>query len=338
MKQKVYNSDPLPISLDYKQYITGKRDRTYLIEKIKDYVELKQAIEFVGSDDPKTKQIEGYEQEFDYIPGKNFSIPVDTALIFANGTVSRKYASKVVKSIDFTIKGNSLDKSQLITLDFIAHNNWKRPIYFVACNLEGTCGLDQYLQLEGFAYRLVPIKTEFTNYSDCGRVETDTMYNNIMNKFIWGRMNEPDVYMDNFHTRTLSIIKFRNNFNRLAETLVAQNKKDSAIAVLDKCYAVAPPEKIPEDFYIINMADTYLKAGAIEKGEKVMRHYFNTSKSYLDYYLSLKPGYRALIDYDIRYNLQVLNDMQIVAQKHGLSKLQKEIEDKLNGYSLIYGK
>jgi len=335
MKRKVYNSDVLPISLENKNYLGDRRDRVYIIDKIKRPIDLQEAIAFVASDNPDTKTISGYDGELDFIPGRNFYIPVDKNFVLNNGTIEPEDADKIEDTVKFTIKSNSIDKGTLITLDIIAQNKWRRPIYFVASNTEGTAGLDKYLQLEGFAYRFVPVKKEFSNMMDCGRIKTKIMYNNMMNKFDYGRMNEPDVYMDNFHRRTLTILKFRNNFARLAKELVLENKRDSAIAVLDKCCQLTPSNKIPDDFSTINIAETYFAAGDTLKGLGVIKNYFKTCSDELTYFLSLRPGLQSLIDYDIRYDLEALDQMKEVTGKYKLS-YHSEIERRDLQYLNLY--
>jgi hypothetical protein len=335
MKKKAYESDPLPISMTQDKYIGEKRDRVYIVERIKDFVDLKQAMDFVISDNRETKEIQGYDQSIDYLPGRNFIIPVDKEKVLKNGTVSLKDSDKIVKEIKFTLKGSNIDKSQLGTLDILAHNNWDRPIYFVTCNTEGSVGLDEYFQLEGFAYRLVPIKSPFAGMLGCGRIKTDLMYNNLMNRFVYGRMNEPDVYIDNFNRRTLSIIRFRNNFLRLAQALLEENKKDSAIKVLNKCNSLAPPEKVPDDLFTIGMIEYYYLAGNSLKGQEILDRYYKSCSENLQYFLSLKINLQGLLDYDIQYNLEAMRQLSDLALKYHHPASSK-IESDFVHYKKVY--
>ena len=334
MKKKAYLSEPLPISMKYEEYMASKRSRIYLFDQVKDNIALGDAVQFAASNDPRTKTIEGYSQEIEYIPGKNFIIPVDSTVVLNNGTVSRKNASKIVKEVQFSIKGNYIDKSQLATLDIIANNQWKRPIYFVSCNNSGTCGLDSYMQVEGFAYRLVPIKFESSGFLDCGGIDTDTMYNNIMNKYYYGRMNAPDVYLDQFHKRTLNVLRFRNVFVQLAQSLITENKKDSAIKVLDKCMELTPSTKVPHDYNSVYVAQAYYAAGANEKAAKIVRDYAYACNDELTYMFSLRRGLRALMEYDLQLNLEALTQLTTVAQHYDknvyaeVDKIRNEFQTK----------
>jgi hypothetical protein len=335
MKKKAYNADPLPISMNYKQYIEGKRSRIYLIDKIKEGVDLKQAVAFVASDDPRTKTISGYNEEVEYIPGKHFTLPVDTAIIFSNGTVSRRNKMLVEDTVHINAKDNSLTKSQLLMLDIIANNNWKKPVYFVASYGEGTCWLDDYLQLEGFAYRLVPIKTANNSGTESGRIDTEKMYDNLMNKFDYGRIEKPDVYIDQFNQRTLSVIRFRNNFARLGIALAEEGKKDSAIKILDKCQELTPSNKLPDDIFTVFIANGYFIAGDTTKGLKVIEVYYNTCKAELDYFSSLRPGFRSHISYEIRYNMQAIAQMEQLLELYK-QPIVNEMKAKLSEYQTAF--
>jgi hypothetical protein len=335
MKRKCYLSDTLPITFKSAKYLGDKLSRVYLIDRIQDSIPLSDAIDFVESDSPQTKTIEGYSERLDYIPGRKFYIPVNKKEVLRNGTVLEKDAKLIEKDVRFKLKGNGIDKSELITMDILAHNNWKRPVYFIASNMEGTLGLDDYFQLEGFAFRLVPIKTKFNGMLNCGRINTDLMYHNLMEKFDYGRMNAPDVYLDYFHLNTLQVMRFRNNFARLAEALIKENRRDSAIKVLDKCVSLASPPQVPDDLNTISIAKAYFAAGDSVKGLNITRVYSTTLINEMDYFMSLRPGLRMLIDWDIRYNFEGLRELdKLMIQYKQIYR--NTIEDKMNEYEFTY--
>jgi len=88
--------------------------------------------------------------------------------VIASGTVKAEDAASIVPYIDIKLKGSSIMKSQLIVLDILAHNDWKRPIYFVTGYHNDAMGLEEYFQLEGLAYRLVPIKSQNKSWLEDG--------------------------------------------------------------------------------------------------------------------------------------------------------------------------
>ncbi|HNX57264.1 MAG TPA: DUF2723 domain-containing protein, partial [Prolixibacteraceae bacterium] len=146
MKSKAYESAPLPVSFEHDSYVQGKRDIIYLMEdpRLKGAVELKQALEFVKDDNPRTKleQAEGAA----YIPSKKLFMVVDKEAVKRYKAVPEQDYDKIVDTlkIDF---GNRhyITKDELMVLDMIAHNNWERPLYFAI-----TVGRDKYINLQDY--------------------------------------------------------------------------------------------------------------------------------------------------------------------------------------------
>jgi len=335
-KRKAYNSDPVPFSLTKEQYIHGKRNYVYLLDMIKDYQDVKAAIDFVASDDPKTKQLQNVPEPVDFIPTKKFKLPVDTSVVLSNGTVNRKDASKIVSPILWSIGRNAIGKSELLTLDLLANNNWKRPIYFDAIGGEGTVGLDQYFQLEGFAWKLVPIQTKGGSFLTYGRIDSDILYDNLMNKFKWGRMNEKGVHIDHYTNRNISIIKIRNIFNRLTEQLINEGKRDSALKALDRCIELMPNSVIPYDMFTIESANLYYTLGQFEKANALIQDFVKITNDELVYYLSMEPRHRKSVDYEINVSLQIMESLTSLTKQFNQKDLSAKIEEKFNNASISY--
>jgi hypothetical protein len=274
----------------------------------------------------------------EYFPTKNFSIPVDKALVLKNGTVAPALADSIVPSIEWTLGRYGVQKNSLMVLDLLANNNWKRPIYFASTSGSSTyLGLDKYLQLEGLAYRLVPVKNSSKiETGQTGFVNTDVMYNNMMNKFKWGNMQDTNLYFD--ETVIGMAMSLRLSFSRLADALSLEGKKDSAVKVLDKCQAVFPERNVPYNYYEYLVGLSYYTAGAMDKGNKVMTRLTDINEKALKYYFSFKGSKANTVDYHIQ---QAIGIMQRVAQsslaykQDAVSKRAKEIFDK---YYSLYSK
>lgn len=148
---------------------------------------------FVASDNPNTKVRTYSGESLDYIPTRNVYIPVDSAKVIANGTVRPEDADKIVKQVTIPLKGNMISKSSLMVLDILATNNWERPVYFgIGMGPDSYMGFENYFQLEGAAYRVVPIYTKATDYYEYGQIDSDILYDNLMNKFEWGQYQRPE--------------------------------------------------------------------------------------------------------------------------------------------------
>ena len=186
LKRKYYDSEPIDISWASDKYNLGKRDYLpYYDRGVKGSVELKELVDFMGSDKAEAKARTNSGEEINYFPTKNIRLTIDSAQVIANGVVSPENADKIVKTMEWSIGGSYLMKNDLMILNILANNNWKRPIYFATTvGSDNYLNLEPYFQLEGLAYRVVPIRTEVAQQEIVpGRVEVDKMYNNVMNKF-----------------------------------------------------------------------------------------------------------------------------------------------------------
>ena len=211
-------------------------------------------------------------------------------------------------------------------------NNLERPIYWsITVSSEKYLNLEDYFQLEGFAYRFVPIKTPSRPENlEYGSVATDLMYDNLMNKFEWGNMNDPDVYIDENNARMMTNI--RNNFSRLASELIKENKNDSAIAVLDRCVELIPFNVVEPEYFATQVASNYLKAGATEKGLNILENAYSTFNDELDYYFALDTKFinSKSVNEEIQRNIFYLQIMNQVARENGQTEFATKVMEQLN--------
>lgn len=324
IKRKAYDSDAVPLSFTQDKYRQGKRDQILIFEEkgLEGNQDIREMINFVASDDPQSKFDYG-DRKFDYFPSKKFRIPVDSAKVIANGTVPKGMESQIVPYIDFKIDRTYILKAELMILDLLATNNWERPIYFaVTVGDESYIGLQDYFQLEGLAYRLVPIKTT-SRGQDFGRIDADIMYNNMMNKFAWGGIDKKEVYMDENNNRMT--MNLRSNFDRLASALIQEGKKDSAIKVVDRAFEVLPENNVPYNFFVVQLAEDYYQAGATAKADKIMNRYAEIVEQELNYYFAQKPKIYKQFDSEVQRNMSIFKFISDVAQRNKRDVLIKSI-------------
>jgi len=330
MKRKAYDSEPVPFGIEHEQYLNGTRDVVYINERIPEYVPVDQAIDFVVSEDARTKIQVGQNEWIDYLPSNKFIVPVDAEKVIANGTVKPEDADKIVPELRFVLNKNRIMKNELMILDLLATNNWERPVYFVSTAGDGNIGIDDYLQLEGFAYRLVPIKTPAKGFLEIGRIDTEIMYKKLMEDFRWGNMEQEETLMDYTTTRTVSVVKIRNNFNRLAKGLIQEGKPDSAIAVLDRCVELMPKENIPYDLFTLDILESYYSLRENVKANAILKDFADISIQELNYYFSLPEKYSSSLDYDIRLAIHYIQRLSEFSQRFGDPEIAVEIEAALN--------
>jgi hypothetical protein len=333
MKRRTYESAPLPVTLPANKYYDGVNNQVFIVEKTKDPVEISTIIDWVKSDNKGTKVQISPTEIIDIIPSRTIRIPVDKQKVLASGTVKPEDADKIVPYIDIKLKGNAILKSQLIVLDILAHNNWERPIYYVTGNQEDALGLEEYFQLEGLAYRLVPIKSENKGWSDYGRIDTDILYNKLMKEFSWKSANEKGVYIDYNHIRTLLVIRARLNYAKLAKALASEGKPEKAVEVLNYCMDALPLSKIPYDPYVPDLIEGYFMAGANEQASKMAKDLSDYYFARLDYYLKQNSYILNSAEYEIQSAWQYTLKVADACNNYGEEKLGGEIMAQLNKYA-----
>ncbi|MCL2168339.1 MAG: DUF2723 domain-containing protein [Lentimicrobiaceae bacterium] len=279
MKRKAYNSDPLPISMTWEQYWEGTRDVIAMSPAGNQFVNIKDVIDYIK--DPKFDSYkaiyllpanQGYVTHGANIPA-SFSIPVDKEKVLANGTVRPEDADLIVDRITWnrnTKEINQIYKSNLIMMDILSNFNWDIPLYFsLTSGPEAYFGLEDYFQLDGMAYRLVPIKSKGgRNVMGDGRVNTTTLPDKLLNVFpnharvdlinnpgrkqkevypyLWGGLNDKRVYHPEENSRMYWMIK--QIYLSTAQQLATEGNMEKAEQIHDKLIEIFNPDLIP---YII---------------------------------------------------------------------------------------
>lgn len=348
MVHKAYDSDPVPFSFTKHQYRQGTREAVlfsnYQGKHIQGFINVKDLIEFVKIEDVDHTVQVSKDTWYNFFPTKNMSIPVDSATVVNNGTVPKALANRIVKSIDWspsvpnTSSASYLQKNDLMILDLLAHNNWKRPVYFAAtAPASSYLNLAPYLQLEGLAYRLVPIKQNEQESQQETRVATDIMYDNFMNKFVWGGMENKETFLDNVFLSSC-VLNIRQRAGTLAAVLVEEGKKDKAIKVLDKCLEVTNFENCPIDGTLYSVVFAYYQAGANDKANALAVKLFDNYENNIKYIYSLDRDQIANYGSELKQAQGILEQLVSFANYFKQEKLGKEFEDRyvkaIQDYSL----
>jgi hypothetical protein len=330
MRRKAYDSEPIPLTLTESQYRQGTRDYVPIYQNPRlgldtsKYYDIHELVKFIASEDADAKLSTQGGAELNYLPTGKIAIPVDSAALLANGTIPKDFKGAVQKQIFWEIKKSYLLKADLMIMDILATNNWKRPVYFaITVGDDSYLNLEDYFQLEGLAYRVVPIRT-FNPDGQTGRVNADLMYDNVMNKFHWGGMEKDNIYMDENNLRMT--FNFRNNFARLAEALMREGKKDKAVKVLDKCMEVMPKKTIPFNYFMLPVAEAFYRCEQPEKGNNLVKELANIYEQDLKYYFSLERSYYDKIDYEAQQAMSVMQRLTALTKGYKQDALAKDIE------------
>jgi MFS family permease len=336
---RAYESAPVPFSLTKEQYRQGgTRDAVFFRNlNVAGNIPVKELMDFVASDD-KDHQVEGGNGQFySFFPTKNMRIPVDSATVVNNGTVPKELANRIVKHIDWTMPGSYVQKNDLMILDLLAHNDWKRPIYFAAtAPASSYLNLAPYLQLEGMAYRLVPVRQDAREEQQETRIATDIMYNNVMNKFAWGGMDVKGMYLDNVFVSSCAL-NIRQRMGALAAALIEEGKKDKAIQVLDKVVNVTPRENVPYDATMYSITMGYYQAGATAKANEIAQKLFDNYETNLNYYYAFDRKRLREFGNDPDQAQDILERLIYFAHTFEQPELAKEFENRYNKLLQAHG-
>jgi hypothetical protein len=341
MKRKVYKSEPVPFSLSYNEYKAGTREVVYLSQdkRLTEPVDLKELFHIIHTQ-PNALQVNSSIGLVDVFPTNRFRIGVDSATVVDNGTVPPEDIKYMVDTIVWTINQGLITKNNLMLLDLLATNNWQRPVYFSTTTGESAyLGLNDYLRLEGMAYRLVPVKKP-SGQNNIGHINSNILYNKLINTFTYGNMEKPGVYLDETNRRMIT--NLRNNFGKLAEQLVEEGKNKEAIAVCDRCLEIMPDKAVSFDLFLLPVAESYLNAGADTKGTALLNRLFEIYSQDLSYYFRFPKKKVAQYDNEMQQALAIINRIGIVAGQHNQQQLAEkartELETKYEAYLKLTGK
>jgi len=283
MKRATYDAPPIPSQLEHDDYKYGSLDAAYYFEEL--FPSLKDSIlpinNFMQWVESKNKatfyDIDGDGNDEKVLPTNKIRIPVNKENVLKYGIVAAKDADKIVDYIEIEI-GRGIAKNRILMIDILANFDWKRPIYFTggAFADEEYIWLKDYLQLDGMAYKLVPIKTPMkivnpdgtvTKKSpfDMGRIDPEKMYNNIQ-KFNWRNINDGKIYLDE-QTKKNSI-SLRNNLMRLSDAFAEEGDTIKALEVLDLSIEKMPIKDFGHFSLSVGYPEMYYLLGEPEKARK----------------------------------------------------------------------
>ena len=344
MKRKTYQAPPIPSKLTHKQYRHGTLDLAYCIPRTDNRWDIQDFMKWIYTDNEKTYiELQKGKKE-KYYPTYKLRLNVDKKAVLESGLVKAKDSALIVPYIDIDIDKQGLTKNRILMLDILANNHWKHPIYFTggASAADEYIWLKDYLQLDGIAYKFVPIKTSHKGKSifDLGRIDTELMEKNI-NKWQWEQISDKDMYLDPESIK--NALSYRNNLMRLAEEFTKQDKKQKAVSILDKSLKYMPLERFGNYGIALGYVDLYYEADAPEKGRKIAERLMGTFKERLTYYSRFESQYFYLIFEELDRNMSMYRRVVSALEKYEkdkqyISRIKKDFINKVKSLQNLIGK
>ncbi len=339
MKTRANDAPGVPFSLPKSKY-SFVNDWVPVDNRIDRPVDIREIIEFVRSEDPRTKTKLSDGSSIDFIPSKRIALPVNKQNALESGIVAEKDRDMMVDTVYINLRKQSIDKNQLMILDMLANFDWKRPIYMTQVYIMQDLGLMDYLQFDGYAYRLVPILTPVQSAWDIGRIDTEYTLPLLRDVFRYGNIEDPRVYTDYFVQYNLSASHARDSFARVAKELMREGRAEEAVELLDLGLKRLPTSQLRfTDANTYPFLEAYYAAsafgveGAAEKGDALLREYAKTLIEYIEYYLRFDGVKADMVSDIIDDKLDELGEAYYIASYAN----RREVIAELNAYYRTLG-
>ena len=325
MKIKTNEAEPIPHSFPTSKYIASDEIQFPVIERPHPQGRqwtIKEVMEVVNSDNDVTKVATQDGSKLDYIPTKRMLLPVNKENAIKAGIIKAEDAHLAVDTIEIILQDKVLSLGEIMMLDILANFDWKRPIQLTSYQDMLKYGLlsfnndgsgYSYLQNMGMTYMITPIKTKITDFfTSVARVDTDILYENLVEKAKWGNVDRENVYADEFIHNLFFSNRVREKHATLAEQLIIEGDTTKAIEVLDTCLERIPTTNLMYNDAILMFIRAYWNAGAMEKGDELALEYGNNLVQYINYYarfngrkakLLHQKNMKALIELNALYEL-----------------------------------
>ncbi|GAA4042915.1 DUF2723 domain-containing protein [Hymenobacter glaciei] len=318
MKRRSYLSQGFPISMPATAYAQGTNDMLpFAANPAVPSVNLKEFIELVKANNPllQVQYQEGGPSMMSF-PTPNFFLPIDTAAVKKLGIIPKDREKHLVDKMEWSMGKRAIEKKNLVILDMIATNNWQRPIYFSSTVNPGDyMNLQPYFQMEGMAYRLLPLKDP--NYDprsgDDGFVEKDLTYERLMKVFSYRGLQNAKIFYDENNLRFPA--NYRDKFARLANAYLADKNVAKAKEVADKALELMPDAAVPYDYYSPQLVPALVAGGEKAKADQILDTMTQRSEQMLAYYAT-KPD-ASLFEDDQRGYLVGLQSVYMAAERAG---------------------
>ena len=322
MKRPAYDSPSVPITWPRIDFCSGTNDyievkpgmKQQLLEFYRDYPQEARAA--FGDEPFELKNILKYwvrskDSDTHIIPTDTLYITIDKEAVRRSGMMMA--SDTIPDRMVISLAGKrAIYKNDLMMLEMLAQCNWERPLYVAT-----TVGSDNYMNLgdnfvqEGLAYRITPFNTKAPGAKN---FDTEKTYNNVMNRFKWGGLDKPGLYID--ETVMRMCYTHRHLFATLAMQLIAEGQNAKAEKVLRKSEKVLPEYNVPYTFMsgASDLARAYALIGKKADASRILNKVWVDAKSYADYYLQLTGSRFMMSQNEVLRQLYIMQNIADMTQ------------------------
>ena len=322
MKRPAYDSPSVPITWPRIDFCSGTNDyievrpamKQQLLDFYREYP--KEARAAFGDEPFEVKNIMKYwvrskDNDTHVIPTDTLYITIDKEAVRRSGMMMA--SDTIPDRMVISLAGKrAIYKNDMMMLEMLVQCNWERPLYVAT-----TVGSDNYMNLgdnfvqEGLAYRITPFNTKAPGAKN---FDTEKVYNNVMNRFKWGGLDKPGLYID--ETVMRMCYTHRHLLAQLAMQLIAEGQNAKAEKVLRKAEKVLPEYNVPYTFMsgAADMARAYALIGKKADAARILNKVWADAKSYADYYLQLTGSRFMMSQNDVLRQLYIMQNIADITQ------------------------
>lgn len=356
MKRPAYDSPSLPITWERTEYVEGQNEYIPIRPEVRKHIDemyaqaenalkggnpeaMNELKNQFGENPYELKNILKYWVRSDkeglrVIPTDSIVVKIDKEAVRRSGMkIPAALGDSIPDYMTISLKDSNgkpkraLYKSELMMLEMLANANWERPIYMaITVAVENQLGMNKHFIQEGLAYRFTPFDTDKLGV----KIDSEKMYDNLMNKFKFGGIDKPGIYIDENLMRMC--YTHRRIFSQLVSQLVKEGEKEKALKALDYAEKKIPAYNVPYDWAngAFQMAEAYYQLGQKEKADKIMDELANKSLEYMIWYLSMSDAQLAIAGENFVYNASLLDAYIRLLQKYDSEELAKHYSMQLD--------
>ena len=336
LRRKVNDSPPIKMTIPREAYRGYKRNQVlYYNPSGKDKpTSIQNFIKYIGED----HLVQGTGgRKLETMNTKNVFIPVNRQKALTHNIIGPSDTT-LVNRIPLKINNNYLIKDEIAILDLIASNVWERPIYFaVTCRPEKMFGLEDYTELEGLGLEIIPVKTKSDGQyliMGSGKVNTDAVYDNIMNKFRWGNFDQHKAFINKSYAP--SIQSHRIVMLRTARVLMAEGEKEKAVELCKKYFEVFPHFNFPYDYNSMYFINLLMQGGANEEAKKQLEILAEETADQLEFFYSIldDDDFEASFQQDFSLSMRTMDEIKRAAQNLKDPALEQKFNELFAAFDL----
>ncbi len=327
MKKKEYDSEALPLSLSDKNYEQGGlNDYIPYVENpnVKGAINASQYLKLIKNENPAL-QIQTVLGNINTVPANQMYMNINVDQLLEKGILPESKAELATSRMQWKMKGRYLTKGDLVLMDLIDSGNWERPVYLNNTSLNTiNIDLNSYVIQEGDTFKLLPLENP---NPDSPLVDTDKMYNRMMNQFAWRELDNPDSYYSDQYRSFVQ--NQRTNFNILAEELINEGKTEQARNSLTKSLEVMPDQSIRYDVASVQSVGLLLALGETGKAGEIAAIMAERADELLGY---LAAHYEPAYERERNVSLFALNRFATFFKESGMMKDSIKYENLFTKY------